>query len=293
MSDNVFKTIDKQLDLLKSRGLKVYNEEKAKEFLLNNNYYRVSGYSLTLRDHDVFFENACFQNIIDIYRFDHELRHILMKYIEMIEVKMKSIYAYHFAKDYGPDGYLDESHFLNHEQYQKTIEKINDQKIRRLDHEAYLKHFVNDLHREIPLWAVVDLMTIADISQLYSISEEEIQEAVALEFGFTTKDNTKLLGQMMKGMTIIRNLCAHGSRLFNRLFEQRPWLAKREKSLLIIDRDGNIDNAHLYGFMLYMKRLLHSTDFSTMKSEIEKLSDSIPFVGMKHYGFREDWKEVL
>lgn len=84
-----FKTIDEQIEILKSRSLHIENEELAKEFLLYNNYYRVSGYSLTLRNHDKFFENATFQNIIDIYNFDYELRHVLLKYLEKIEVKIK------------------------------------------------------------------------------------------------------------------------------------------------------------------------------------------------------------
>ena len=73
MSDKEFKTIDEQLNILKSRGLTIDDEEKASDFLLHNNYYRVSGYSLTLRNHDVFSKTASFQNIIDIYSFDHEL----------------------------------------------------------------------------------------------------------------------------------------------------------------------------------------------------------------------------
>jgi len=94
MSENVFRSIEEQIEILKSRGLVIEDESAAKDFLIRNNYYRVSGYSLTLRSHDVFNKNAAFQNIIDIYSFDHELRHILLKYIETIEVTVKSVYAY-------------------------------------------------------------------------------------------------------------------------------------------------------------------------------------------------------
>ena len=94
MEEKKFKTIDEQLEILKSRGLIIEDESVAKEFLLYNNYYRVSGYSLTLRKNDIFYESTTFQNIIDIYNFDHEFRHIILKYIENIEVKFKSIYAY-------------------------------------------------------------------------------------------------------------------------------------------------------------------------------------------------------
>ena len=55
MANKDFKTLDEQIAILESRGLKIPDKSAAKEFLLRNNYYRVSGYSLTLRDHDVFF----------------------------------------------------------------------------------------------------------------------------------------------------------------------------------------------------------------------------------------------
>ena len=72
MADKDFKTIDEQIEILRSRGLTIEDEAEAKDFLLRNNYYRVSGYSLTLRKNDVFAKSATFQNIEDIYNFDHE-----------------------------------------------------------------------------------------------------------------------------------------------------------------------------------------------------------------------------
>ena len=67
MAVKEFKTITEQIALLKSRGLNIPDETKAGDFLLRNNFYRVSGYSLTLRKHDVFYPKVEFQNIMDIY----------------------------------------------------------------------------------------------------------------------------------------------------------------------------------------------------------------------------------
>ena len=64
MADKEFKTIEEQIAILKSRGLQIPDKEVAADFLYRNNYYRVSGYSLTLRNHDVFAPSATFQNII-------------------------------------------------------------------------------------------------------------------------------------------------------------------------------------------------------------------------------------
>jgi len=72
MADKGFKTIEEQLEIFRSRGLTINDETQARNFLLRNNYYRISGYSLTLRKNDVFFKSAAFQNIVDIYQFDHE-----------------------------------------------------------------------------------------------------------------------------------------------------------------------------------------------------------------------------
>ena len=79
MSTKDFKTIDEQLEILRSRGLIIDDENIAKDFLLYNNYYRISGYSLTLRKNNIFSKSASFQNIIDIYNFDHEayLKHFV------------------------------------------------------------------------------------------------------------------------------------------------------------------------------------------------------------------------
>lgn len=71
MADKDFKTIEEQLEILRSRGLTISDESQAKDFLLRNNYYRISGYSLTLRKNNVFSQSAAFQNIVDIYHVRH------------------------------------------------------------------------------------------------------------------------------------------------------------------------------------------------------------------------------
>lgn len=259
MTNKDFKTVEEQLNLLRSRGLTIRDEDKAKDFLLRNNYYRISGYSLTLRKNNIFSKSATFQNIIDIYNFDHELRHIILQYLEVKEI----------------------------------LDKVSQQKTQRLPHEAYLKHFVNDLEQDVPLWAYVDLFTISDISFLYTISEQSIRNSVAHTFGLTMNKGASILGGYMHSMTIIRNLCAHGSRLYNRLFEQKPSLNKSEKALLIKNSNGELDNAHFYGFLLIMKRLLPADKFNEMKDSIITLTKKYPFVKMDYYGFRNDWQQKL
>ena len=266
-NEKEFKTIEEQLDILKSRGLTVEDEAKAKKFLINNNYYR----------------------IIDIYNFDHELRHILLKYLEIIEVRFKSIYSYEFTNLHGSIGYLNESNFIDSDIHKRIMDKTEEQKEKRLPHEAYLKHFIKELKQPIPLWAYVDLMTIADVSLMYSITEDSIKNKIAAHFNVPAK----ILGKFMHSLTIVRNLCAHGSRLYNRLFEQKPKLSKDERKLLNTLKNGNKDDAHLFSFILVMKRMLSGNDFDEMKKDIMELEVQYPFVNLRYYGFRSDWSNIV
>lgn len=291
MAEKSFKTIDEQIKLLESRGLAVTDYDTAYNFLLHNNYYRVSGYSLTLRNHDIFSENTTFQNIIDIYEFDCELRHMLLKYLERIEVSVKSVYAYEFARIYGSTGYLNPSNFVDSDSLSKIMDIISKQKERQVSHEAYLQHFIYDLHEDIPIWALVDLFTVSNISHLYKISSSDVRMSVAKSL--LNIKNTEVLDGFLRHISILRNLCAHGGRIFNRLFAQKPNLRKSEQTLLIKLPNGNRDNSHLFSYILVMRRLLNRQNFDAMKSEIGLLSEKYPFVNLRYYGFREDWKFIL
>jgi abortive infection bacteriophage resistance protein len=287
-----FRTIEEQLDLLESRGLSIPDKRKAEEFLLKNNYYRVSGYSLTLRHHDQFNKGASFQNIVDIYEFDREFRNALLKAIEIIEVNFKSIYVYYFSKIYGPIGYENDSIFSQTEQYSLIISKVEAQKRKRLSQEAYLQHFAKDLNESVPFWAYIDLFTIADISILFSISPSDVKELVAKQYGLKNASSVYALVNFMHGVTIVRNLAAHGSRLYNRLFITKPNLNKSDKKLLRTEK-GLLDNNRIYGHILNMRRFLPIQDFQDFKSALIELTGKYPFVAMRYYGFREDWKNVL
>lgn len=287
-----FKTIDEQIEILKSRGLHIENEELAKEFLLYNNYYRVSGYSLTLRNHDKFFENATFQNIIDIYNFDYKLRHVLLKYLEKIEVKIKSVYAYMFTKKYGPLGYSQSTPFTDVVEYANLILKVSELADRNVKNEAFLKHFKEELHEPYPFWTFIELFTLSDVSKLYSITKQALKDEIALSFGFNASSKDKV-GTYLKCFSILRNLCAHNGRLYNRLFVTKPSLNSKEKALLNKTKSGEVDNLHLFGYIISSKRFLSLEDYNCMKDDIYKLNKKYPFVDMKYYGFNPNWYDLI
>ncbi|WP_369024807.1 Abi family protein [Mycoplasma capricolum] len=98
-----FKTFQEQIEILKSRGLIITNEQKAIEILKQENYYNiVNGYKdLFLKksldnNQDIFIENTNFDELYSLFLFDRELRSILLKYILIFERDFKTTIAYNF-----------------------------------------------------------------------------------------------------------------------------------------------------------------------------------------------------
>lgn len=290
-----FKTIKEQMEILKSRGLKIDDEATAAEFLKYNNYYRISGYSLTLRDHDRFYSSASFQNIMDIYNFDHEFRTIIFDIITKIEVNIKSVYAYHFSEKFGSLGYLDKTNFTAGTQkvtYESVITKVGNLVESNTHHEDYLKHF-RSINEKIPMWAYIESFTLSDVSKLYSVSEHKLQMTVANEFGLKSNKGYKILSNYLFCLAFLRNICAHGGRLFNRKFNTKPDLNKKEKELLLKNKDGDPDNSHLFGYVINIMRLAQPSDWLCFKDSLIDLCNKYPFVDMSYYGFCNEWYNKL
>ena len=74
MSQKDFKTLDEQIDILKKRGLSIKDEERAKKFLLSQNYYNIiNGYAKFFpRTGDNYTNGTDFDEITSLYTFERE-----------------------------------------------------------------------------------------------------------------------------------------------------------------------------------------------------------------------------
>ena len=80
-----FKTIDEQLEILKTKGLIIEDEEETKEILLRENYFFINGYRILLMNSysdKTFVPGATFRELYSIFLFDRYFRNILFKNIK-------------------------------------------------------------------------------------------------------------------------------------------------------------------------------------------------------------------
>jgi abortive infection bacteriophage resistance protein len=124
MENKPFKSINEQVDILKERGLIINDITYAHRVLSHVNYYRLSGYTLTLRRNNEFYSNVTLEQVMQIYNFDAELRVALLYLLEYIEVSFRTHLGYFHAKKYGALGYLSKDSFVNELHYTKFYQEI-------------------------------------------------------------------------------------------------------------------------------------------------------------------------
>ncbi len=296
----VFFSIDKQIEILKNRGLIINDNvlEDAKQFLLKNNYYRIKGYYLTLFKGDRFLPNISIDDIKDIYYMDRELRSIILHIVEGIEVHLKTLIAYFHSEKFTGNGYLDKSNFNpNHRHFEKNYESVmksfENQKNRNYMTELFVRHHKDNKNNEYPTWVFIELLNLSDTSKLYSILEIDLKLKIALEFKLKGTKAHDILGNLLHCITILRNICAHGGRLYNRMFIMKPKLSSEQKQLLLKDDQGVIQNNKLFSYVIVIKALINDNEYQILKNKLIEMQKKYPLANFKEYGFPENWMEVL
>ena len=210
-----FLTITQQIEQLKSRGMQFQSEEQAAYYLENLNYYRLSAYWLPFESEHAthtFLEGTRFERVLELYVFDRELRLLMLDAIERIEVSVRTRFAYEISQKYGSHPHLDSSLFRNPHYYRKTLDKLRSE-IER-SKEPFIKHFKQKYSEEFPpIWASVELMTLGQVSNWFNlIKHRQDRQLIARYYGL----DEKVLTSFLHHLTIIRNICAHHSVLWNK-----------------------------------------------------------------------------
>jgi len=213
-----FLTIEQQINQLKSRGMNFHDEEKAKYYLENLNYYRLGGYWLIFEENHEsheFKDNTYFEEILNLYIFDRELRLLLLDAIERIEVSIRSKLAYHLAESFGSHAHLKPEIFASPLNYARTLTKLKSE-LDRNRSEIFIKHHSDKYNEELPpIWVSVEVMTMGQISNWYSnIKDRKYKQIIAKYYGL----DEKILSSFLHHLTIVRNTSAHHSRVWNRKF---------------------------------------------------------------------------
>ncbi|BCG57790.1 Abi family protein [Paenibacillus sp. URB8-2] len=276
-------TFREQLDILIDRGMVVEDETKALTILQRINYYRFTAYTLTFKKDDKFFSDTTFDKIYNHYQFDTKFRNLLMEIIEYIEISFRTQISNLIAIKYGSLGHENKDNFRIeqfHTSFMEELQRLIDKSKRELA----IAHYRENYEGQYPIWVVSEIITFGIISKLYKNMKTADQKNIArtyyLQVDYRDLDN------WLEVLTIVRNRCAHYSRLFN---YKMPKIIKYHK-----DETADLRNNLIFGIIYNSKFLV--TDRDTWRSWVTKLESLISEyteVDIRLMGFPEKWHSLL
>lgn len=223
--------------------------------------------------------------------FDRELRNIFIRYILEIENNVKSVLAHDFSGKYGHDNYLKVSNFdtsVKRWERKTSAQKIGDVSdlISKLQHEIarqldknnpMISHYMLE-YGYVPLWVLVNALTLGSISKFYSYLSQKDQNDIGRHFMLKPDE----MNSFLQVLTIFRNACAHDERLYNLKALRRSMKPNSIRTMPIHTKLGipvGTDNNpvcgknDLFAIVIIFKIMLSKSSFNTFVRALKKQLD--------------------
>lgn len=308
MAEKVFKDYDQMIALLQSRNVCIDTPERkkrAKMILQREGYYNViNGYKtpfLTSGNPEVYKSGTTVEEIFAVYAFDRAIREIFLRSILHVETNIKNLISFRISSEYGHDNYLLYKNFdMNIRDANKKITKLFSSvqsQIATHSLDPNISHYLKN-HGYIPMWVLNSILSFGTMSKFYSLMKQNDRQYVSKIFKI--QDNT--LVNFLEYLSVIRNFCAHGNRLY--CFKATKPLADTpvHKNLSIPLANGHYANGRndLFGAVIILRYLLSSREYRRFISElngaINKLSSKLSTISVDEIltimGFPQDWKRI-
>lgn len=281
-----FKNTSNLLDILEKRGLGLIDRDFAFDILGKIGYYRLSAYFIPFYENkDYFITHTTFRDIYELYEFDRELRVVIFKYLEQIALRAKTSNTH--AKYFGAFGYLEDKNSLNREMksnngvlFDEFMDKIELEKSR--SNEVFIKHIREKYNSdELPIWALVEILSFGTLSKFYALLPKYIKKEIISSFGLIL--DIKVFQNWLIALTLVRNTCAHHSRIWNRCFTPAFKYPKKMKEFL----NPSVKTNQIFFALSVMLVLLKG---SGLKEQIILLLKKYPKIDESKMGFLPDWQ---
>lgn len=263
---------EEQINRLKEHGMIIDDPVKAESILHRINYYRFSGYALQFRkatNDSSYVDGTSFDIVLKLCEFDSDLRHLLRKYLEVIELYYRTVISHEFAmrKCINPphDQHYNEKNYYDKIRFREIRSNFQKEKSYYKD-SLIMKHHKKKYGGKMPLWVMVEMLSFSSLSKLYNCMYYSEKHAVANVPGI----NSSVLGNHLHSLSVLRNKCAHSARLYNTTL--RPSV---KLSSSFLRKYPAVKNDSLFAYMIVLvKRLPEMKQRQDYVDDILSLIDS-------------------
>lgn len=311
-------SIDRLIALLRSRGLEIRDTERAAHYLGVIGYHRLRAYITPFLkspiDDKIFKSDVSFNDIINLYNLDRQLRLILMGPMEKIEIALRALIIEalgdSLARGKTQDDseailLLSEDHFkldskANKELYCdignaciREVYRMNKNKITAPRPNFFTNSDTGkELVHKFSAYHVLHNLSFGHLSKFYRILQQNPSSNISKYFRIDTGSLHSILNSLAK----LRNTCVHHEPMwFRQIMPLRfpenylpfiyPFEAKQVKNELIRQR--------LYLSCAAVHILLgHISEITTWYSRLKPVIDRFPVGCQRHMGFPKDWDEL-
>lgn len=287
------KTIQEQINLLQSRGMLFKDIAAAEHFLINISYYRLEGYWWEMqadKKEHTFKPDIYFEDIIELYNFDRNFRLLVFNAIERIEIALRTKLIYHMSLEFGPYWFLNQDLFSNPINHSHFLSKLG-YDMPKSSEEFMTKHYKNHKNEIPESWKALEITTLGTISKMYK-NIKNILPAKSKTTNELGLYSPKELASWLGTITLIRNIIAHHSRLWNRVLITRyNWPKSTPFPLL----DYTPDEERRKKIFPILCGIIYMNDRISpghhIKNELFSLIKKYPTVELYKMGFPPEWQE--
>ena len=186
-----------------------------------------------------FVQNCDFNQIIELYEFDRELRLLCLDAIDRLEVALRAAiidaltvrkgpHIHILSKEFGYFAYF--VNFWNQSWKAKSI---------AIDH--YKKKYQDP--KEPPLWVLLESLTYGTLSTFFADLTITNRKFIARAFSL----HETILVSWLRSLTVLRNKCAHHNRVWNGVYNANTPIIPRNLAAYV----SAPNKFHFQAVMLY------------------------------------------
>lgn len=310
MNAKEYKTNDELILLLEKRGMDFSNgklRSKAKNYLQRIGYYRlVNGYAPLFYikgQKDFFKPGTTIDEIYAVYQFDSRIRALIIEQVLPFETHVKALVVDAFSQNHKGTNYLAYDNFdTSRKDAYKNITSLLSgiqKQIADRSSDPSIVHYLTN-YGYIPFWVLNTILTLGTISKFYSLMKQPERQIIAKAFKLQDSE----LESVLTYISSVRNLCAHGNRLYC-FRSKRPLPDLDFHNKIAIPRGNNGEYSYgkrdLFAAMIALKMVSPSKAYNAFVGGVSqalnelnaKLTTITSDEVLDVMGFPKDWKKML
>lgn len=277
------------IGLLRSQGLAIEDEARARNILANVSYARLKSYLIPLmedRGSHRFRPGASFEQAYALYGFDRRLRELIFHEMEKFEISLRTHISYVTSDSDRGYWFTNPDYFKNPRAHDRLLKKILSE-INRSDNDSIVRFrekYSNDFP---PCWLALEATSMGTLSILYEdMRPGPVKNRISDYYGV----NEETLISWIQHLVYVRNYCAHHNRLWNKHLSVPGPYPDNSRGAFAIDR--GYDPRSIYATCCILKYLVNvikpDNNFAV---RLRNLIDSFTIVSTApEMGFPSGWK---